>query len=244
MRYVCLLIVFLCVWTPGAVLCKAAQEGSLPKDPADLFALARDKNGLESSDVQPWHIRGRYTIYKDGKPEDQGVYEEWWVSPTGYKRSFTGQKFSQTEYANGSGLFRDGTQEWAVDGLIMRMSLLGPVPQLPQGVFRLEEHAESKGGITLACVSLANPPRANPANLKMFFPKYCFDRAVPLLRIVSNGSGGTVYNHIVSLQGRYVAREVRQAIGGEAEFRSFARCCRGDRSRGHVSHYPCGRKAG
>jgi len=48
--------------------------------------------------------------------------------------------------------------------------------------------------------------------LKPFFPKYCFDRTVPLLRVVSSRNSGTVYNNIVSLQGRYVAREVRQEI--------------------------------
>jgi len=146
MRYVWFLVVFLCVWAPGPVLCKAAQEGSLPKDPAALFALAREKNGLESSDVQPWHIRGRYTTYKDGKPEDQGVYEEWWVSPTRYKRSITGQKFSQTDYANGSGLFREGAQDWAFAGVGMRMSLLGPVLNCRREFFVSKSMLSRKAG--------------------------------------------------------------------------------------------------
>jgi len=70
----------------------------------------------------------------------------------------------------------------------------------------------------LACVSLTDPRLEKLTALVGFFPKYCFDRTVPLLRRASLGSIGTVYNHIVSLQGRYVAREVRQAIGGKASF--------------------------
>ena len=79
----------------------------MPKDPAALLSLGHDKNGLNSSDVKPWHIRGNYTFYdSDGKVEDKGVYEEWWISEKQYKRSFSGTNFAQAEFATGDGLFR------------------------------------------------------------------------------------------------------------------------------------------
>jgi TonB family protein len=185
-----------------------------------LLALGFEKNGLRGPDVQPWHIRGHYTTYdKDGKPEDQGVYEEWWVSATRYKRSFMSQKFAQTEYANGSGLFRAGKQEWPMAELAMRLNLVEPVPEFSPAVFHFKENSESSGKVRLACVSATYPVRENPSVLNGFFPNICFDRATPELRVVSMGGGfQTLYNQIALFQGHYLARDIRRAFGTTPSF--------------------------
>jgi TonB family protein len=203
----------------GAIAPKAhgqdAIQGAAPKDPQALLALGFEKNGLRGADVQPWHIRGHYTIYdKDGKPGDQGVYEEWWVSATRYERSFTSQKFAQTEYANGSGLFRAGTQEWPMAELAMRLNLVEPVPEFSPAVFHFKENSESSGKVKLTCVSATYPVRDNLSVLNGFFPNICFDRATPEIRVVSMGGGfQTLYNQIALFQGHYLARDIRHGYG-------------------------------
>jgi TonB family protein len=197
-----------------------AVQGAVPNDPKALLAIGFEKNGLRGPDVQPWHIRGHYTIYdKDGKADDQGVYEERWVSATRYERSFTSAKFNQTEYASGSGLFRTGMQEWPMAELAMRSSLVEPVPEFPPEVFLFKMNSESSGKVKLACVSATYPVRENLTVLSSFFPNLCFDRSMPLLRVVSMGGGSrTVYNQIVLFQGHYLAHDLHRAIGATAGF--------------------------
>jgi len=82
----------------------------VPQDPTALMTLGHEKNGLIGSDVKPWHMHGTYRAYKDGKPEYEGTYEEWWFSPTRYKVSFITPKQTQTDYATGTALLRVGSQ--------------------------------------------------------------------------------------------------------------------------------------
>jgi hypothetical protein len=63
--------------------------------------------------VHPWHIHGTYKVYNEkGTPMSEGTYEEWWVGPAKYKRSFASSIFTQTDYADGTKLLRDGFQGW------------------------------------------------------------------------------------------------------------------------------------
>jgi hypothetical protein len=139
---------------------QATPAVSMPKDPFDVLFLAREKNGLDSPDVRPWHIRGTYTFYgTNGKPEDTGVYEEWWVSSRRYKRSFTSPKFVQVEYATESGLFREGSQDWPSGyRLLLRSNLIEPMPSedILRG-FKLEQHIVSLGKGKFDCVTLKEP---------------------------------------------------------------------------------------
>jgi len=213
MRYVWFLVVFLCVWAPGPVLCKAAQEGSLPKDPAALFALACEKNGLESSDVQPWHIRGSYTFYDiKGNVEDKGVYEEWWVSAGRYKRSFTGQKFTQTEYATGGRLLRTGSQDWpSANVMLLRSSLIEPLlydPILKE--FTLKWHKKSFGKDKLDCVVFTYLIGNHLIVPDDFFPQACFEPSMPALRVTSTGGQSeTTYDDITNFQGHFFPHHLR-----------------------------------
>ena len=201
---------FLFVATCLDVFCQTPTVGSLPKDPVVLMSLGLEKNGLNSADVRPWHIRGSYTLYnKDGKAEDNGVYEEWWVSATKYKRTFTSQHLTQTEYATGAGLFRDGSQDWLGSEIALRSSLIEPLPAITPGEFTFKQHTESEGKSKLTCVSLTYPMRSNLAISSNFLPMYCFEPTVPVLRLSSTGSPfRTIYNQIVLFQGHYLAREL------------------------------------
>ena len=88
-----------------------AQEtpADLPGDPKELMLLVSKSNGLTGDDVKPWHVKASYQLLDDqGKVEDQGIYEELWVSPTKYKRTFTGKGLCANGVRNFKGklLFR------------------------------------------------------------------------------------------------------------------------------------------
>jgi TonB family protein len=201
------------------LLAQTAPATPLPSDPSGLMLLAHDKNGLSSPDLQPWHIRGSYTFFdKDGKAEDTGVYEEWWMSPKKYKRSYQSTKFKQVEYATGSGLFREGAQEWPGENeLLMRQNLIDPLPGgdlLKE--FTLEQVPEAIGGVKLNCVILEYDQSLYSKVSKDIFPISCFDPTIPVLRLNSPQSGlRTGYYQIVSFQGHYLAREFRTSAGGK-----------------------------
>jgi hypothetical protein len=61
--------------------------------------LAAKTNSLTGADVQPWHLKATFTALDEkGNSTDQGPYEEFWASPTKYKRTFTGTAFTRIDY--------------------------------------------------------------------------------------------------------------------------------------------------
>ena len=153
MRF-CRIRVFTTLLAVGSSLHLIGQTNpsALPPDPIALMTLAHDKNGLVGLDVKPWHMRGTYRSFDtDGKLKDEGTYEEWWVSATKYKLSFTTPKYTQTDYANGSTLLRDGPQEWlAGPELLLRASVIEPLPDVSElADFTLEHHARAVGSVNL-----------------------------------------------------------------------------------------------
>jgi TonB family protein len=182
-----------------------------------LMALAHDKNGLVGSDIKPWHIHGTYRSFDaKGKPENEGTYEEWWVSATKYKRSFTNPKSTQTDYATGTTFLRDGSQEWPIGfEPLLRASLIEPLPEVSQlNGFTLQ--AQGFGKPSIECVSLTYPVRANLQVSGDFYPAACFEPTLPALRIYSSGSSSRViYDHIISFQNHYLARQMQVYVSGK-----------------------------
>jgi TonB family protein len=216
-----ILFALLCAGVSFKALSQDVAAGTLPKDPEALLMLGQEKNGLSGSGVQPWHIRGHYTIYdEEGKPEDTGVYEEWWVSATRYKLSFTGTKYTQVDYATGKALFRDGSLDWLDGNIALRSRLINPIPDPPPGEFVPKAYAESADKLKFQCVSLTYPQRSGVVILNGAFPAYCFDSTIPVLRAAMGGTGTqTIYNNIVVFQGHYLARELQDhSIGGKIRF--------------------------
>ena len=178
-------------------------HSALPQDATALMKLAQDKNGLTGADIKPWHMRGTYHSYTDGKQEYEGTYEEWWFSTSQYKLSFTNPKIIQTDYATGTTLMRNGSQEW-LDGpeLLLRASLVDPLPeaaQLPE--FKLERNSQKVGKAKVECVSLKYRIRDGLAIQSQFFPTAYFDSGQPVLRIFTMGaSSQTIYDNIVAFK--------------------------------------------
>ena len=82
-------------------------------DPEMLYMLAVKSQGLNFPGVKPWHIKASYILFDaKGKNPVNGVFEEWYVGPHRYKRSYTRPGFTQTDYGTDAGLYRSGEQKW------------------------------------------------------------------------------------------------------------------------------------
>ncbi len=210
----CLALLAACTWSLWPQT--APPE---PSDPIALLSVGREKNGLEGPGIRPWHTRGTYHQYgKKGAVEDAGVFEEWWISPTKYKRMFVGKTFSQIDYANGEGLFRAGSQDWPPGAMmLLRETLIDPLPDPAElKEFQLVKQSVPAGQANLECVSMTYPVRPNLKVTGDFFPTACFDPKLPVLRMYSGGGGyRAVFDHIVAFQGHYLAKEIRVSSGGE-----------------------------
>jgi TonB family protein len=204
-----IVLAFVGLILPLRDFCQSAAV-QVPLDAAELMRLAHDRNGLTGADIRPWHIRGTYHSYKEGKLQFEGKYEEWWFSPTKYKLAFSNPGFTQTDYANGTTLLRDGTQDW-LDGpeLLLRASLVDPLPDAGLlANFKLKRGSRSVGEATLDCVTLTYKIHTGPEARN--FPSACFESTMPLLRVFEQGFGLEIrYDHIVLVQGRYIAHQIQ-----------------------------------
>jgi TonB family protein len=191
-----------------------ATASPLPQDPTALMTLAHDKNGLTGPDIKPWHMRGTYHSYKEGTLDYEGAYEEWWFSPTQYKLSFTTPNFTQTDYATGTALLRDGAQEWlSGPELLLGASLVDPLPDAGLlSNFKLRRESRSIGQAKLECVTHTYKTRTGPPAHN--FPFACFELTMPVLRIFGQGFGPKIqYDHIVLIQGHYIAHQIQVFVG-------------------------------
>jgi hypothetical protein len=70
-------------------------------------------NGLQSSDLLPWHIVVAYDQFdEDGDNVHSGLEEEYWLSANKYKRIYKRDNLNQTDYSTEKGLYRHGDQQW------------------------------------------------------------------------------------------------------------------------------------
>jgi hypothetical protein len=171
-------------------------------------------NGLQSTDLRPWHIVVNYDQYdEDGDNVHSGVYEEYWAGAKKYKRIYESDDFNQTDYATEKGLYRKGDQRWPNSTQSkVRAEVIDPffyAATLEGFHGRIVEHAFGRD--KLECVLIAKTSEgSNPI-------QYCFEPASSILRY-DHGFGWlqTVYNRIVSFQGRNLAQEVEVTDGGKA----------------------------
>jgi hypothetical protein len=89
------------------------EPGSGSVDVAKWLTKEAASNGLDSADLQPWHIVVTYDQFdEDGDNVHSGVYEEYWADAKKYKRIYKSDNFNQTDYATDKGLYRRDDQHW------------------------------------------------------------------------------------------------------------------------------------
>lgn len=101
------------VLASGAVFGQTTEQNKTPPQPVVSIAppapysdwhafmsAAAKMNGLTDESLPPWHLKITYkTFDTQGKPTDQGVFEEYLSTPTKYRVSFTSPSFTQSTYA-------------------------------------------------------------------------------------------------------------------------------------------------
>jgi hypothetical protein len=186
-------------------------------DPSTLAAWLKQVsaiNGLSAGDVRPWHIVIAYDQFDgDGDNFNSGVLEEFWAGPKKFKRIYMSDNLNQTDYATDHGLFRLGDQRWPNRAeLQVRSEVVDPFSYATSLQEVLATNVERKFGMyTLNCSVMKNGLGgiSIPA-------QYCFEDNSSLLRYARGlGWFQTVYNYIVSFQGRNIGRDVEVTDGGK-----------------------------
>ncbi len=182
-----------------------SPPAAMPTDPKALMLLAAKSNGLIGDDMKPWHLKVSYKLLDEkGNVTDQGIFEEYWVSQTKYKLTFTSKTGSRTEYGTDKGVLNSDSEK-PVDTHDMRRHLLSPVPSVhsvENSDFSLRQ--DTVDGEKLNCLNLKRA-NGNPSGFT-----YCLDTQKPALR--TTDAGGTeriLRNNIISFQGHYIAEDMQ-----------------------------------
>lgn len=189
-------------------------SGANAADLLNWIAKVAALNGLQSTDLRPWHIVVAYDQFdEDGDNIHSGVYEEYWAGPKKYKRIYKSDNLSQTDYATDRGLYRRGDQQWPDHAQSqVRAEVLDPFSYASalQG-FNTRSVERAFVGYTLDCVLIERPSERSSDPTQ-----YCFEPSGSVLRY-SHGFAWlqTVYNRIVPFQGRNLALDVDVTDGGK-----------------------------
>ncbi len=142
-------------------------------------------NGLQSTDLQPWHIVVTYDQFdEDGDNVRSGVYEEYWAGAKKYKRIYKSDNLNETDYATEKGLYRLGDQQWPDRAqLQVRGEIVDPFSYAATLVgFHGRTVEQTFSGYQLQCVMLEKDSEiSNPT-------QYCFEPDGSVLRY-SKGFG-------------------------------------------------------
>ena len=202
---------------PAVAPAKEAPAVAMPKDPKALMLLAAKTNGLTGDDIKPWHLKASWKMLdKKGGITDQGTYEEFWVSPTKFKRTFTGAAFTQTDYGTEKGILRSGTRKLPVELIAdVRREFADPFPdlQLIQNLpFELKRN--EGGDAKFICLGLESTKL--PAYV-IFGETWCLATDLPVLRIRASTQDMTqvAHNGIISFQNHFIATDLQFAQAGK-----------------------------
>jgi TonB family protein len=182
----------------------------MPSDPKELMLLAAKTNGLTGDDMRPWHLKATWKMLDEkGSVADQGTYEEFWVSNTKYKLTFTTKTGSRTEYGTEKGIVNSDS-EAPVDTHDLRRLWIFPMPipgSLKSSDFGLRP--ETANGENLNCL-YRKGANGDPSG-----PLYCLDPQTSILRYTEYpfGSERAIRRKIISFQGHYFAEDLQAYFG-------------------------------
>jgi TonB family protein len=192
----------------GSIAASASPSiPTMPADPAAIMALGSKLNGLDGTEISPWHIKATYQEFDSkGKLSGSASYEEFRISDKSYKRTYTSPTFTQTDYATERGLYRSGNQDWpGREETQVQIYLTAPIP-LELGVpdTALKKQDLAVGATHLRCV-ISKLPGVFPVE-----SAYCFEPDRPILRLAMSPDGQSqiLFNNVVLFQGRFVAQDV------------------------------------
>jgi TonB family protein len=184
----------------------APADPPMPKDPNALMQLAARVNGLGSPDMKPWHLKANYqTFDADGKPKEQGVFEEWWASPEKYKISYTSPSFNQVQYRNGEKFWKTGDSGWVPfrddmveQYLVDPLRMAADTDKVPYTIANRQ-----LGKVSLVCAG----PDASRSDKPVYGETFCFDDDKPILR-VEQSSVFALFNDIIRIENHYIDKQI------------------------------------
>lgn len=227
------------VLASGAAFGQTAEQNKTPAPPAVSIAppapysdwhaflsSAAKLNGLTDESLPPWHLKITYkTFDTQGKPTDQGIFEEYQASPTKFRVSFAGPSFSQSTYGTSRpdrAVFVTGgtgpSQPWPL--IYLWGAFVSPLPKEEKlAAFDFQEQERVVQGNKISCLFAFT--RATMAT--NFQPSaqasFCFDAGSTTLRSTLSplgGNGTLMYRtNFLSFQGKTLPRDLAVGQGGK-----------------------------
>jgi TonB family protein len=143
---------------------------------------------------------------EQGNVKDQGTYEEFWVSPHKFKRTFTGTAFTQTEYGTEKGILVSGAQNPLTYPMVqLRGQFIDPI-QSPESIQRttFDLTPREADSVKLDCLTPVTPEGIH------FGTAWCLAAGKSILRASAPQQGAQIlHNGIVKFQGRYIAEDLQ-----------------------------------
>ena len=187
-----------------------------PATPKERMELGRRVNGLQGLDAGPWHLKASYEVFDtDGKSNDKGTFEEWWVGAKQYKLAFHSPQLSLEEYGTLHGIFRTGQRDWPARpvGMIPRI-LIRPFPleENPEKI-KLENYERSLGTLKLACTAYVGRDRSDLAGNTESYG-FASTNATLLYSTSPRHALQTLFEHVSLVHGHYVGRDIELFLLG------------------------------
>jgi TonB family protein len=204
-------------------LSTVAQESpsASPSDPAAFMLRAAEANGLSQTGGQPWHLKVSFKILDQlGNANDQGTVEEFYVSPTKFKRIFASSGYSHTVYGTGNGLMYSGDQAGPSPVLRpIRDAFVRPVLAITANTQQsLTSEQRTFDGASHFCITMSRPSVAGqPARP---IGTYCFDPATRFLQtnIYEAIATSLIRSHPFTFQGRWLPGDLEVQSAGKVGF--------------------------
>lgn len=218
MRTFLLITISLMALLPSQGQTASNAAAGLPKDSREIFAAAAPFYDFSDPTLKPWHLKATYQLYNEiGDPAEKGSYEYWWASPKVYRSTWTRTNAAHTDWhtAEGKHAYQATGERLKFFEYKLQSALLSPLPgeaDLDPANSRLDKEMVSLGGVKLPCIMVVPlmPQHGQVQTVPLgLFPTYCFDPQLPVMRVsYSFGTVTVEFNHIVKVQGRYLAREL------------------------------------
>jgi Thioredoxin-like len=202
---------------PAASAADAPDADAISAKAHMILERGLSVTGLTSKDGKPWHMRADYQIFKPNAPPDSGTVEEWWISPTHFRRTYTTKDVTWTEWSLSTAQQFQSSADFNYETLDLRVGWPLTTPMTQSKNFKPEYPMDWKAvnaGMALNCVMIVAPERyADGIDPDFLFPKLCFDAGYRL-RFMGTSDTTVTFNKYQTFQDRAIAYKVDVIVLG------------------------------
>jgi TonB family protein len=174
-----------------------------------IFEKGVQLNGLTAKDMQPYHLKATYEIYEGDPAPEAGTLEVWSTAPDQWKRTYSGKKYSGTEWSvTATERYQAKEPKEGFDHAKLDLRVGMPTTNPLFQAVNFKPEYEFNGGLVsnpvpMTCIMVA--ASQNPGNL---IPTYCFD-ADNHLRLVNTPDTAFQLDDYQVFQNRAIAKDVK-----------------------------------